>query len=101
MVQVYIAEDVQSLRLFFDITILFMYLPLLILGVTMAITISAIYIFLNWKRNFLVEKNAVAQSYLEEMVELKDKMMKRLMCMDRYDFTTYNLDEVFYMINFN
>jgi hypothetical protein len=78
-----------------------MHWVLLILGVTMAITISAIYIFLNWKRNFLMEKNAMAKSYLEEMVELKGKMAKRLMYMDRYDFTTYNLDEIFYMINFN
>lgn len=48
-----------------------------------------------------MEKNAMAKSYLEEMVELKGKMAKRLMYMDRYDFTTYNLDEIFYMINFN
>ncbi|GGD90212.1 hypothetical protein GCM10011412_30250 [Maribacter cobaltidurans] len=67
----------------------------------MVITIGSISVFVNWKRNFLMEKNEMAQSYLEEMVELKDKMMKRLMCMDRYDFTTYNLDEVFPMINSN
>ncbi|ASV30981.1 hypothetical protein [Maribacter cobaltidurans] len=78
-----------------------MHLPLLILGITMVITIGSISVFVNWKRNFLMEKNEMAQSYLEEMVELKDKMMKRLMCMDRYDFTTYNLDEVFPMINSN
>ena len=78
-----------------------MHLPLLILGITMVITIGSISVFVNWKRNFLMEKNAMAQSYLEEIVELKGKMAKRLMYMDRYDFTTYNLDEIFYMINFN